>query len=477
MNDVWHYILHVEPDFGLPLGFVIAVGASIHILLRKRQVAAAAGWLGLVWFAPFIGTLIYVTLGINRVQRRARRLRRGGVSGDGPGADSIDHAMQTMRPLAHSNGRITDRRLLLAQITAVYRNGDAAYPAMLDAIAGAQHSVGLSSYIFCNDVWGGRFIEALANAHRRGVAVRVVIDGIGGGWLAGRAFHRLRRLGVPATRFMHSFLPWRMPFLNLRSHKKVLVIDGAVGFTGGLNIADQNVLAAHPRDPMQDLHFRIAGPVVCQLVETFAQDWTFETDEELEGAAWYPDIPDPDPDRGVAARVIDSGPDADVEKIEFAVLQAISCARHSIAVVTPYLLPDDRLISALSLAAMRGVAVDIVIPSKSDHRLVDWAVRANSGPLLENGVRIWQSPPPFHHAKVMVVDGEWCLIGSANWDMRSFRLNFELCVEVYDRTLAAELGTFTATSRGRPLTRADLDRRPLPLRLRDAAARLMLPYL
>ena len=114
-------------------------------------------------------------------------------------------------------------------------------------------------------------------------------------------------------------------------------------------------------------------------------------------------------------------------------LQAVACARTSIAVMTPYFLPDERLITALSLAAMRGVAVDLVIPEKSNHTLVDWATRANIGPLLPDGVRIWRSPPPFHHAKLMVVDGEWCLIGSCNWDIRSFRLNFELCMEVYDR--------------------------------------------
>ena len=137
--------------------------------------------------------------------------------------------------------------------------------------------------------------------------------------------------------------------------------------------------------------------------------------------------------------MIDSGPDEDIEKVEFAVLQAVACARDSIAVMTPYFLPDERLITALSLAAMRGVAVDLVMPQQSNHTLVDWATRANIGPLLSDGVRIWRCPPPFHHTKIMVVDDEWCLIGSSNWDIRSFRLNFELCMEVYDRDLAATL--------------------------------------
>ncbi len=265
-----------------------------------------------------------------------------------------------------------------------------------------------------------------------------------------------------------------MPFINLRNHKKVLVLDGTVGFTGGMNIADENVMAMRPKMPVQDLHFRIDGPVVTQLAEAFTDDWAFVTGENLEGAAWLPQIP---PRDGPSARVINSGPDEDLEKIEFAVLEAVACARESIDVMTPYFLPDERLITALSLAAMRSIAVNVVVPQKSNHRLVDWGTRANIGPLLRDGVRIWRSPPPFHHTKIMVVDQEWCLIGSCNWDIRSFRLNFELCVEVYDRNLASALTSIMEGSRASELTQADLDSRSLPIRLRDAGARLMLPYL
>ncbi len=302
----------------------------------------------------------------------------------------------------------------------------------------------------------------------------MLVDGIGGGWLRSPAYHALQARGVPAARFLHSPLPWRMPFLNLRSHKKILVLDGAIGFTGGMNIADENVMATRPPNPVQDTHFRLAGPVVCQLTEAFAQDWNFATDEELDGDAWFPQLGEAG---GIAARVIDSGPDADIEKIEFAILQAVACARTSVAVMTPYFLPDERMTTALSLASMRGVAVDVVIPATSDHRFVDWATYANIGPLLEDGVRIWRCPPPFRHSKVMVVDGEWCLIGSSNWDMRSFRLNFELCMELYDRDLAGALSELMQRSRGAPLTQADLDARSLPARLRDAGVRLLLPYL
>ncbi len=473
MSEFWADLLRIRPGALLAAHIVLASLVTAHALLRKRDVGSATGWIGLAWLAPIMGTVLYLMFGINRVQRRARRLRpagdRRGGPPDQPEASSDGH----LRPLEQGIGRITGSPLLPGSVQ-VYQDGDEAYPPMLAAIAAARHSVCLSSYIFRTDTWGSRFTDALADAHRRGVAVRVLIDGIGGGWLLSRAYHRLRGQGVPAARFMHSLLPWRMPFINLRSHKKTLVVDGTVAFTGGMNIADENVMATHPRQPVQDTHFRVEGPVVAQIAADFAQDWNFATDEDLQGTPWFPDLSGDD---GAPARVVESGPDKDLEKIEFAVLQAVACARDSIAVMTPYFLPDERLTTALALASMRGVSVDVVIPERSDHRFVDWATRANVGPLLDEGVRIWRCPPPFRHSKLMVVDGKWCLVGSCNWDIRSFRLNFELCLEVIDEGLAGRLAALMVANHGAALTQADLDRRSLPVRLRDHAVRLMLPYL
>ena len=474
MNDLLPLLLRVRADVVFVIGVVVATCVTIHVLLRKREVASSVGWIGLAWFAPITGAVSYFLFGINRVQRRARRLRpqdtRRVPRGDGAAPEGDGH----LDPLDRTVSRITTRSALPGTQWHIYSDGDEAYPPMLAAIDAAQHSVGLSSYIFRADEWGGRFIAAAARAHQRGVAVRVLVDGIGGGWMLSRTYHALRHAGVPAARFLHSPLPWRMPFLNLRSHKKILVVDGRIGFTGGMNIADENVMATHPKQPVQDTHFRIEGPVVGQLMEAFVQDWSFATDEDLDGDAWFPDLPHGD---GSTARVIDSGPDEDLEKIEFAMLQAVAVARQSILIMTPYFLPDDRLITALSLASLRGVSVDVVMPQTSDHRLVDWAARGNCGPFLADGGRIWLCPPPFRHSKAMVVDGEWCLIGSCNWDMRSFRLNFELCLELYDRTLAATLTELMQKCRGQAFTQADLDRRGMLTRLRDAGTRLLLPYL
>jgi cardiolipin synthase len=314
----------------------------------------------------------------------------------------------------------------------------------------------------------------LITAHRRGVAVRVLLDGFGSGYFLSEAYARLRNNGVPAARFMHSPLPWRMPFLNLRTHKKVLLIDGRIGFTGGMNIAAENVLRTQPRHPVRDTHFRISGPVVGQLMDAFASDWSFVTDEILDGPLWFPRL---ESAGDAIARVITSGPDMDLEKIEFLVLEAISCARKSIQLATPYFLPDERLMTSLSLAAMRGVEVDVVMPRESNYRVIDWAARANIGPFLNEGGRVWLSGPPFDHSKVLVVDGQWCLIGSANFDMRSFRLNFELGMEIYDAALADELEALMLARRGAMLTHEQLESRMLPIRLRDALARLLMPYL
>ncbi|WP_158801940.1 cardiolipin synthase [Acidisoma sp. L85] len=474
MDEIWLLLLHVRADVTLAVGSLITVIVTLHILLRKREVASAVGWIGLVWFAPFLGAITYLMFGINRVKRRARQARPQDDSPDDQPSHALVGAGSNLAPLERGIGRITGRPLMAGTTTSIYHDGDEAYPLMLAAIDAAKRSVSMSSYIFRDDLWGGRFIEALVAAKRRGVTVRVLIDGIGGGWLLSRAYHRLRRAGVTSARFMHSLLPWRMPFINLRSHKKILVVDGSVGFTGGLNVGDENVLATHPKAPVQDLHFRFEGPIVSQLADAFVRDWAFVANEVLDEGDLSPGMPQSE---GSLARVIDSGPDEDLEKVEFAVLQAVACAHESIAVMSPYFLPDEALITALVLAAMRGVEIDIVIPEKSNHALVDWGTRANVGPLLTEGVRIWQSPSPFHHSKVMVVDKQWCLIGSCNWDIRSFRLNFELCVEVYDRGLAKLLSTGMLGCRGKPLMEADLAARSLLVQIRDAGARLMLPYL
>jgi len=328
------------------------------------------------------------------------------------------------------------------------------------------------SYIFRADKAGEAFHQALIQAQRRGVEVRVLIDGVGGGYFWSGTYNHLRRAGVPVARFLHSYFPLRMPFVNLRNHRKVMVIDGRLAFTGGINIGAENIRADNPPHIVLDTHFQLEGPIVEQLTDAFADDWLFTTGEKLLTDNWFPPL---EKAGTVTARVVTSGPDEDMEQIEYVALHAISCAHKSIRVVTPYFLPPDPLTLSLGLAALRGVKVDIVLPEHSNHAVLDWARRIPLRPLIEAGCRVWLMPAPFDHSKLMVIDDSWTLIGSANWDTRSFRLNFELNVELHDPDLAGTVGVVTPAARR--LTLAELDGDPLPTRLRNSAARLLQPYL
>ena len=442
----------------------------MHVLLTKREAGSSVAWIGLAWLAPILGSVLYLLLGINRVRRRAQSLQRPRPSIPGSAARKPTRS-DYLAALEHAGQRITGRPAEDGNAIQLLRNGDHAYPQMLAAIDAASRSIALSSYIFRADAAGTPFIEALIRAQQRGVEVRVLIDGYGGGYFTSSTYRRLHRAGVPAARFLHSSLPWRMPFLNLRSHKKILALDGRTVFTGGLNIGAENLTDTHPKHPVFDTHFKFEGPVVAQLVEVFAADWQFATREQLSGDAWFPPLP---PVGESTARVVTSGPDSDLEKIEFMILAALSCARQSIRIMTPYFLPDERIITALSLAAFRGVEVDLVIPEHSNHPMVDWGSRVQMVPLLRAGCRVWTYPAPFNHSKLMTIDALWALVGSANWDIRSLRLNFELDLEVYTSGIVAEVDSLIAAHQKDPLTER---KQPLPLRLRDGAARLLVPYL
>ncbi|GAB4270551.1 MAG: cardiolipin synthase [Deferrisomatales bacterium] len=475
----WPYLIAV-------LHGAIALGATGHAVLHKRDTRAAIGWAGAIWLAPILGALLYVWLGINRIERRARDLRtkrprRGPYDGVGAGsAGALDRALAPagahLEPLVRLVGEVTRTPLVAGNGITPLIDGDGAYPAMIEAIEAASRSVTLIAYIFANDGAGRRFLEALRGAVARGVEVRVIVDDVGAryGWPS--MPRALRKAGVPVARFLSTLIPWRFRYSNLRTHRKILVVDGRIGFTGGMNISEGNCRNRGPRRPIRDLHFRVTGPVVAHLQAAFAEDWAFCTGELLQGERWFPAL---EPTGSVLARGIADGPDEDFEKLRLTILGAVACARWSILIVTPYFLPDLSLITALNVAALRGVEVDIVLPAENDQRLVKWASTALLGQVLERGCRVWLSPPPFDHTKLMVVDGLWTLFGSANWDPRSLRLNFEFDVECYDRELGALLVEHARAkmNRSRRVHLAEIDGRRLPIQLRDGVARLLSPYL
>jgi cardiolipin synthase len=286
----------------------------------------------------------------------------------------------------------------------------------------------------------------------------------------------LREQGVRYARFLPALPLGHLVSLNLRNHRKILVADGRLGFTGGLNLRVGHWLARQPSSPVQDLHFRVEGPVVAQLQRAFAEDWHFTTGETLSGSTWFPDL---DCVGSVFARGIADGPDEDFETLRWMLLGALAAARRSVRIMTPYFLPEPAIISALNLAALRGVSVDILLPAKSNLPFVQWASTAHWWQVLERGCRIALTPPPFDHAKLFVVDDCWTLLGSTNWDPRSLRLNFEFDVECYDTALARRLTAWFEDRRqaARPVTLAEVDARSKLVRLRDGIARLLTPFL
>jgi cardiolipin synthase len=464
----WPYLLALADLF-------VAGIASGHAILYKRDVRAAIGWSGLIWFVPFLGALFYLFLGINRIRRRAEQLERPEVEGEVP-APAPPAEIGTLVSLQKLGLGITDRALVRGNRVTPLLNGDEAYPAMLEAIGAAQRSILMCSYIFDHDRAGRRFLEALSDARGRGVEERVLIDSAGARYSRPRMTGALRERGVEVAEFLPARYPLRNPYMNLRNHRKVLIVDGEVAFTGGLNIREGCVLELDTGHATQDLHFRLEGPIVAQLFEAAALDWTFTTGEELTGDAWCIDSPIAGE---VAARAVSDGPDEDFEAIRNVLLGALAAAHERVLIATPYFLPDQILLSALRVAVLRGVHIDIVLPRKGNLRFVEWAATAQLWQPLEAGCRVWLSPPPFDHTKLMIVDGAWTFLGSSNWDPRSLRLNFELNVECYCSELATELtrlleGKIAASHR---LEAADLAAHTLPVRLRNGIARLFSPYL
>ena len=493
ISTAWRWWLVLWPHVLAGSILAINVVASAHAILVKRDTRSTIGWVGLIWLSPVFGAIAYAVLGVNRIRSRASQLRAGMLTvthelrAAVPSGERLEQAIgpdhAPLRSLATLVGQVTDRPLVDGNAIEPLAGGDEAYPRMLAAIDSATRSIGMASYIFDNDPTGKIFAAALGRAVERGVAVRVLVDGIGSRYTYPSIIGLLASKGVRVERFLPTGVPVYFPYANLRNHRKILVVDGAIGFTGGLNIRDGCWLARNPKHPVRDMHFELRGPVVAQLLEVFIEDWTFASGESLVedgaagAAAWTPDL-------GAAgtaiARGIRYGPDdPDIGRIKLVLVGALAAAQKSVRIMTPYFLPDDAVCQALDVAAMRGVQVDIVLPDQNNLALVSWASTAMLWQVLGRGCNVWMSPPPFDHTKLMVVDASWALFGSGNWDDRSMRLNFEFNVETYDRDLAARIDRHIAgvIARSRPKTLAEVDDRSLAIRLRDGIARLFSPYL
>ena len=457
---------------------VIAVAAAMHALLNKRDPRSAWGWIAVCWLFPFAGPTLYYLFGINRIETLARRLQglqrpidilRGKLT-----LPATGHGDATgIRELVRLGEALTGLPLTEGNHVEALFNGEQAYPTMIEAIRGARRSVHLSSYIFRDDSIGVQFADALSEARQRNVEVRVLLDGVADAFYRPRGSALLIRSGLKPALFLP--LRWFPPLfhINLRNHRKLLLVDDELAFTGGMNISADHLVNTPRKHRVEDVHFRIRGPVVQQMAAAFAADWQFVTQEKPSTS----ELPLPAMG-GAVARVITDGPNQERDVLMLMLIGALASAHQRVWIMTPYLVPGPALISALQAAALRGVDVSIILPGRSNQPWADYATRNLLAPLLQHEVHIYRRPPPFAHTKLFLIDDDYVQFGSANLDTRSLRLNFELVVEAFDPELVANLARHfeRVRSRSAPLSLGEIEARSMPARLRDAFFWLFSPY-
>ncbi len=469
------------------LSILLGVLTAGHALFHKRTPSSALGWVAVCLMFPFVGPFLYFLFGVNRVQTRAKKLedKHGPFLSDykghgwyaSPSAVALSdlNSSPLFLRIARISDRVANHPLVGGNRIEPLHNGEAAYPEMLKSIETAQKTLYLMSYIFDTSKSGWQFIDALSRAAHRGVDVRVIIDGVGELHSLTKAGTKLERRGVKVARFLEPTLFPPAIHVNLRNHRKIMVADGQTAYTGGMNISDRHLTANqknHHR--VIDVHFRLMGPIVTQLEQTFLEDWAFCTGQYTEPT---PSLP---VEHGTAiCRAITDGPNEDIHKLSTILIGAVASAQKRILIMTPYFLPSVELMSALQTAALRGVEVDIVLPSKNNLPFIKWAAQHLMHELLYWGVRIFFQPPPFVHSKLFVVDDQYAQIGSANMDPRSLRLNFELTVEIYDSQLAKTLSAHIEEKirNSKEITLTDMAQRSFLIKTRDALTWLFSPYL
>lgn len=454
---------------------------SVHVLLFKENERTSLAWIGLVIFSPVVGSLFYWLFGINRIKRSAQKehpqtLKKNFRYKKKP----IDfHRLPKNWHSALIAGHgINPANYLASNEIEPLINGDTAYPAMIESINCAKSHIVLSSYIFDYDAIGRQFITALAQAHQRGVIVNVLLDGIGVGYSWHKSDRALNKLGVKTARFLPAISFTSIRFINLRNHRKILCVDGEVAYLGGMNISENNVIksAIHPID---DVHFKVTGPVIDQISQVFIEDWFFATRKLIQFPRYIVSTVEQKNDKSVVARVIQDGPDEHHNRIRWTLINALVCAQKSVKIMTPYFIPDQTLMTSLHAAALRGVSIEIIVPQHSNILFVDWVMEANYARIIEHGIKIYKNKRPFDHSKIVLIDDIWSFIGSTNWDARSLEFNFEINLECFDTELNAELSTFFTLKKKNAdlVTKDEVNGLPTYKKIRNNLFRLFSPYL
>jgi cardiolipin synthase len=477
---------------GLELLWVVLMAG--WMLQERRPPVTTLAWILGLALLPVVGLPVYLVLGPRRLKRRLlrRAAARQNVSGKPEAWESLEaEAPVQSRQLLQLARTLTGVPAETATALTLYADGDRTIDAIVEAIAAARDHVHLEYYIFAPDGAGTRVRDALVERASAGVEVRLLVDASGSSRLTGRFLAPLLAAGGQVARFNPAFGgKVSARFLNFRTHRKMVVCDGLTGFTGGVNISDSHSRAARGDAAWRDTHLRIAGNAVHGLQLAFLEDWYFSrageppsVTEELR-ARYFPEA-----ERGQhLVQVVASGPDEPgprlsrldetghaVEALYFA---AITGARRRLWLTTPYLLPSEPMVAALESAALRGVDVRLLVPALTDSRLVDAAARTFQGGLLAAGASIHLFGPPMIHAKTCVVDDDLAIVGTANLDNRSLRLNFEVVAAIHGGPVVEELAGFFRHALERARSCApEGGRQGLPGRVISSLARLLSPQL
>lgn len=497
--------------FGLEHPALLLLPTALHIVLfvivclhcikgEPRHPASALLWMFLAWSFPVIGPLLYLIVGIDRVPQKAwlkqsadrRFLSERRARGEALLPAAYWRSVHEQDPIRHKDcafirindamdSLLEDYPLLDGNDVRLLLTGDEAYPAMLDAIASARRHVHIQTFIIRNDRIGMQFMELLAEKARAGVSVRLLYDRFGSTHAVMTGlFRRYRRIPGMRIQGWTQADPMKRQFqINLRNHRKSLIVDGREAFVGGINIQAQHA-TYKGRPPIRDYHFQLKGPVVLEIQYAFLRDWHFMTDEDPKKLLLVDHFPAAEQAGKALVRAIHSGPTQD-EKETFiqAVFLCLISARKQILVMTPYFAPPPDIFRAIRTAALRGLDVRIVLPRENNHIYAGLAGQARYEALLEAGARIFERNPPFLHAKAMLVDDEFALVGTGNLDIRSLRLNYESNLLVSDRGFCSELKRAVLDDIGMSteISLAEWRRRPAVRRMAENFCVLLSPVI
>lgn len=427
----------------------LLVGAAIVVVLRRpREPLAMLAWIFALVFLPVLGLVLFLMLGEPRFRRarkrrRRRRRRRHPIIAKQLDALARRKAEQPPPPvdprLAHLmafSTRVGQQAPTFGNKVTIFHEQEKCFDDLMEAVRAAQSHVHLEYYIFQPDETGHALRDLLVKKAADGVHCRLLVDYIGC-WNWPRSFRQSFKNGGVETAYFLPVVPWRGRWrVNFRNHRKIAVIDGMVGFTGSMNIGDEYRGRRVRCGPWRDTHIRVEGAAVHQLQEVFIDDWVYATRRELIEEECFPQPPTTGEH---IVQVIPSGPDTSSNILHHLLLAATSAARKSVTMLTPYFAPDTTMLLALQSAAYRGARVQLLVPTCTDSRVTLWAGRSFYQQLVEAGVEIYEYDAGMLHSKVVVVDDAWAMVGSANMDQRSFRINYEITTMIYDSQLATEL--------------------------------------